>query len=484
MDTVPTTSAPPCIAVDIDGSLLLTDTLHESLIVLLRRRPLLLFLLPIWLLSGKAHFKRQLASHIMPDIARLPANEAFLSWLQERRAEGASLHLFSAADERIAQAVAERFGIFDTATGTSGTVNLSGESKRAAIEALLGPGAIYAGDSRKDLPVWMGCGSAVLIGRTARLRSALKVLGPRVQVVAAFDTPRFDFGIWQRALRLHQWVKNVLLFVPLLLGGRILQELPQALLGFAVFGLIASATYLVNDLLDLEHDRQHRTKRHRPLASGALPLKDAIVAIPLLFLAATALTAFLSPAFAAVTALYVVVTLSYSLAIKQMLVLDVITLAGLFTIRIGAGIAAVGNPVSPWLLAFSMFFFLSLACVKRHTECLAVMERGSSQVPGRAYRGTDATWLMAVGAGSAFTALSTFFIFLVGNESPILTYPAPQWMWFICVIIGYWLLRVWALAARGEMQDDPVLFTVKDRLSLFLAALIVLLILMARNWGE
>ena len=476
----PVPSDPRPIAVDMDGSLLRTDTLHESLLILLRRRPLLLLLLPFWLLGGRAHFKRRIADYVLPDIAGLPVNEPFLAWLQERRAEGAILHLISAADERIVRRVAERFGIFETAMGSDGVNNLSGARKHAAIEALLGPGALYAGDSRKDLPIWAECRSAVLVGHTARLRAAL---GPDIVVTASFDAPRAGFSVWRKALRLHQWVKNALIFVPLLLGGRVLEGLPLALLGFLAFGLIASATYLLNDMLDLEHDRQHRSKRHRPLASGVLPLKEAMAAVALLALLSVAIIAFMPPAFAVVAALYVLVTLTYSMVIKRMLMLDVITLAGLFTIRIDAGIAVVGDPVSPWLLAFSMFFFLSLACVKRHAECLVMAERGLGTVPGRAYRPVDAPWLMAMGSGSGFAAMSTFFLFLVGNESPILTYPNPQWMWLICVILGYWLCRIWALAARGEMHDDPVLFAVKDRLSLALAALIAVLTLMARNWG-
>jgi 4-hydroxybenzoate polyprenyltransferase len=476
----PSSIASRSIAVDMDGSLLRTDTLHESLLALIRGRPLLLLLLPFWLLGGKAHLKRRIADHVMPEIATLPVNEPFLAWLMARRAEGAALHLVSAADERIVRAVAARFGIFASAIGSDGVVNLSGPRKHAAIESRIGPGTTYAGDSRQDLPVWAGCGSAVLIGRTARLRAALD---PGVEVVAAFEVPRPGGSTWRRALRLHQWVKNALILVPLLLGGRIVEALPMAALGFVAFGLIASATYLLNDMLDLGHDRLHRTKRNRPLASGLLPVRDALLAMAGLSAAALVLIAFMPPAFAVVAALYVLVTVSYSLVIKRVLMLDVITLAGLFTLRIDAGIAVVGDPVSPWLLAFSMFFFLSLACVKRHAECLVMAARGLETVPGRAYRPADAPWLMAMGSGSGFAAMSTFFLFLVGNESPILTYPNPQWMWFTCVIIGYWLCRIWALAARGEMNDDPVLFAVRDRLSLALAGLIGLFTLLARNWG-
>jgi 4-hydroxybenzoate polyprenyltransferase len=298
---------------------------------------------------------------------------------------------------------------------------------------------------------------------------------------AGFAGPRPGLHVWRRALRLHQRTKNALLFVAGLLGGNIIADLPASIIGFLTFGLMASATYLVNDMLDLPYDRLHRSKRHRPLASGTLSLRQGIVAAGVLGLAACLLLLFMPVPFAVVAALYLGVTLAYSAQLKRKLILDVFVLAGLFSIRIGAGIAAVNHPLTPWLMAFSMFFFLSLACLKRYTECLLMAQAGMTSTPGRAYCPADAPWPMAMGAASGFSAMSTFFLFLVETGSPISLYPNPYWMWPICVILGYWICRTWALAVRGEMNDDPVLFALKDRLSLVLVAATAVLVLLARR---
>ncbi len=466
------------LVVDMDDTLLRTDTLLESALLLVRHRPFCLLLLPFWLWGGRANLKRRIAERVRLDVATLPVNAPFLAWLMEQRDAGRPLHLFSAADQSIVTAVAGRFGIFHAAQGSNGVVNLSGARKLAAIQAAVGPRFTYAGDSRSDLPVWHGGGGAVLVGAVDRLRAAI---GPDVTVEAGFAVPRPGLQVWRRALRLHQWAKNLLIFLAVLLGGDIIGDLPVSILAFLTFGLVASATYLLNDMLDLPHDRLHRSKRWRPLAAGALPLRQGMIAIGVLGVAASILLLFLPGPFALVTGLYLVVTLAYSAHIKQRIMLDVFTLAGLFTIRIGAGIAAVHHPLTPWLMAFSMFFFLSLACVKRYSECLLMEAEGLQSVPGRAYRPGDMPWLMAMGAASGFSAMSTFFLFLVETGSPILLYPSPQWMWLICIILGYWICRAWALAVRGLMNDDPVLFAMKDRLSLMLAGVTAVLVLLARS---
>ena len=473
-----TAARPSPLVVDMDDTLLRTDTLLEQVMVLLRHRPFHLPLLFWWLCRGKAHLKRRLGELVPLDVATLPVNETLLSWLVQQEADGRELHLYSAADQSIVTAVADHIGAFRSARGSDGTVNLSGVRKLAAIEAGLGSRFTYVGDSRKDLPIWRRSGSAVLVGAVGPLQAALP---PSVAIERSFEVPRPGWRTWRRALRLHQWTKNGLLFVAVLLGGSASIGLPSALLGFLAFGAIASATYLLNDMLDLAHDRLHRSKRHRPLASGELPLIDGLAALAGLAVLSGLLLLALPAAFGLVAGLYLLTTLAYSFRIKRMLMLDVFTLAGLFTIRIGAGIAVVDHPVSPWLLAFSMFFFLSLACMKRYAECLVIMTEKLAAIPGRAYRPVDAPWLMAMGAGSAFSAMSTFFLFLIGSGSPILLYPSPRWMWPIPLILGYWLCRAWALSARGEMNDDPVLFAMKDRLSLLLCAATALLVVLSRS---
>lgn len=472
---------PGPLVVDIDGTLLRTDMLYESVVALLRRNPLMIFVLPFWLLAGgKAGLKRKLAERVDLDVDALPANDALVEWLQGQKAAGRTLALFSASDQRLVDKVAVRFGLFDRALGSDGATNRAGAGKLAAIREAYGDAASYAGDSRADLAVWPGCRGAVLVGpKTERLRAALP---PGVGVEAVFPTPKPSLKTWGKALRLHQWAKNGLIFVAPLLAGVILHpaSFTAAATAFVVFGLLASATYLLNDLLDLPDDRGHRSKRFRPLASGALPLLQGMAAVPLLFAAAAVGAAFLPGGFALTALLYLTVTLAYSLRVKREPILDVLVLAGLFSVRIMAGVVAVGAELTPWLLTFSMFFFFSLASIKRFTECRAMADEGKTSVAGRGYRAADAPWLMAMGAASGFCSTLVFFIYLVDDSSPMRHYANPQWLWAICVVLGYWLGRVWLLAGRGEMNDDPVLFAVKDKTSWFLGGLIVVTVVLAR----
>ena len=471
-------SAPPLV-VDVDGTLLRTDLLYESVILLLRHRPWCVFLLPFWLLAGKAALKREIARRVQPDIASLPIHKELLAWLWEERGRGRTLALISASDELLVQRIAERCGgLFDMVAGSDGTTNLAGSAKLAAIEQLYGHRFTYAGDGKHDVVIWERCRSAVLVGRTAELN---RLLSPSVEVATTFDVPPASPKTWLRALRLHQWAKNTLLFVPLLLSGRITHphDIGLALLAFVVFGLLASGSYLFNDLLDLAADRQHRSKRNRPLASGELPVLHGLMAIPVIAAVVSVLLLLLPAAFAVVAGTYLAITLGYSLWLKRKPILDMLVLALLFTLRIIAGIAVLGAPLSPWLLAFSMFFFLSLACIKRYSECLVMKDQGAEAIPGRGYRAGDAPWLMSMGAASGFCSTLIFFIFLTDAQSPMRHYSTPEWLWLICGILGYWLGRAWLLAGRGEMNDDPVLFAIKDRLSLFLGALCAVSVLLA-----
>lgn len=477
------TAGPVPLVVDIDGTLLRTDLLYESVVLLLHHRPWCLFLLPFWLLRGKAALKREIARRVVPNVHLLPLNEELVVWLRAEQAAGRRLALVSASDEILVRRIAERCAAvglrFDVTDGSDGTVNLGGAAKLQAIERHFGSGFTYVGDGWHDVVIWKRCRSAVLVGRTDRLRG---LLPPDVTVHADFPVPGVGVRTWVRALRLHQWAKNILVFVPVLLSGRIVnpQDAGVALLAAVAFGLLASGSYLINDLLDLASDRQHRSKRDRPLASGALPVLHALAAVPVLTLLVGVLLLLLPAAFAAVAGVYLAITLAYSFRLKRQAVLDMLMLALLFTLRIVAGIAAVGTPMSPWLLAFSMFFFLSLAGMKRYSECRVMAEERRSTVAGRGYRPGDEPWLMSTGVASGFCSTLVFFIFLTDVASPVRQYQTPEWLWLICGILGYWLGRAWLLAGRGEMHDDPVLFALKDRLSLFLGGLCAVTVLLAR----
>ena len=321
------------LVADLDGTILRTDLLYESLVALACSRPWRLPGLIPHLLKGKAAFKRALVLQVSPDLDSLPCNEALLAWLRERRAEGHRIVLYSASDQLLVEGVARRFGLFDEAHGSDGFTNLSGKAKYDAIAQRHAGQFTYIGDSRSDLEIWSRCRSAVLAGRGEHLRSRLN---EDVEVVAEFPCAEAKLATWRRALRLHQWAKNALIFIPLLLSGMFTdaRSVLLAFTAFIAFGLLASATYLVNDLFDLPNDRRHRVKRNRPLASGELPLQRGVAAIPLLLLAASAVMSLLPHKFAGVAVLYAVVTLAYSIIFKRQPILDVLVLAGLFTFRL------------------------------------------------------------------------------------------------------------------------------------------------------
>jgi 4-hydroxybenzoate polyprenyltransferase len=470
--------SPAAIVADMDGTLLNTDAMLEALVALLCRRPLAFFWILPALRHGRAAFKRALARAIAPDFASLPANERLLDWLGRQKAEGHRLLLFSASDQSFVDAIARRFPLFDCARGSDGATNLSGANKYSAIAKECGPRFIYAGDSPPDLIVWKHCGSAVLCGDVASLH---RKLAGNTTVVAEFPRRAISIDTWRRALRLHQWAKNALVFVPLVLSGQLLQggSIVRSILSFVALGFTASATYLVNDLFDLDSDRRHRSKRFRPLASGELPLAYGICAIPLLLLCAAAVLSLLPAVVAKVAALYLAITLAYSMRLKREPILDLLVLAGLFTIRILAGIVAVRSVVSPWLLAFSMLFFGSLATIKRYTECAVLASEGRSKISGRGYRAADAPWLMAMGAACGYASVLVFVIYLVDAVALVKQFRHPVWLWTICPTLGYWIGRTWLLAARGEMRDDPIVFALKDRLSLLVGAFTAICVVLA-----
>ncbi|MGE4062284.1 MAG: UbiA family prenyltransferase [Rhodospirillaceae bacterium] len=467
------------LVVDLDGTLLRTDLLFEKFALLMFSKPWLLALAPFWLLRGKAALKREFARRTELDVDTLPVNVELLDWLKAEKARGRTLALVSASDEALVRRVAQRFGdLFDIVQGSDGTANLAGRRKLDALSARFGAAFTYVGDERRDIVIWEHCRSAVLAGRGCSLRSQLS---PAVRVGGAFAVPSVRLATWARELRLQQWAKNALLFVPLLLSGKFLDAelFGRVALGFLTFGILASTSYLFNDLVDLRSDRMHRSKSKRPLASGELPLRTALVVLPVMALMVAALLTQLPIEFTGVALVYLAITLAYSYALKRMPILDLLALGFLFTVRIIAGIAASETSISPWLLVFSMFFFFSLATVKRYSECRVMATEGRSELTGRGYHASDATMLMALGIASGFCSILVFFLFLIDPLSPVSAYERPVLLWLVCGVLAYWLGRVWLLAGRGEMHDDVVVFALKDRVSLALGAICALLGLLA-----
>lgn len=465
------------IAVDLDGTLLRSDTLHEGVVQLLVHRPWLLLVLLVKLFAGKAAFKRYVTGAAPIDADTIPEHGELLSYLKEQKARGRRLGLFSAADEGLVATFAERFGIFDVARGSDGRRNLSGSEKLAVIREEFGSDFVYAGDAKVDLPIWRAATAAIVVGRSPRLRDSVAAVAP---VERSFVEPPSRLKPWARALRLHQWAKNVLVFVPGILAFPTLSPagLASFALAFVTLGTVASATYLINDLADLPSDRRHRSKRTRPLAACSIKLSHGVAAALLLGIAAAALCLLLPVKFLLPLGLYVAATLAYSFGIKRIAILDVLCLGFLFTLRIAAGAMLVSAEPPYWLLAFSMFFFTSLAFVKRYTELLG-LDPAQPQVHGRGYEVRDMPVVLAAGLASGLCSLVVFLIYLGDQHFNRALFANPEWLGATGAIVAYWLLRVWLLTVRDQMHDDPVLFALKDMPSRVMGMLVGLALLLA-----
>jgi|SRR5271157_1447744 len=459
------------LCVDLDGTLITSDLLWESFYLLFREQPARLLLLPFWLLKGRAYLKRQIAEGVIPDVETLPYNQQVLAYLRDQRAKGQRLALVTASEERCAKAVAEHLGLFDTVIASDGRNNLKGDRKLEAIRRHLGAQDFdYIGDSKADLAVWSVARRALVVGGGSSLRSKVQAMGVPYHF---FDVPgRAQVSLF-RLLRPHQWAKNVLLVLPVITAHRIWDRWAwlAALWSIVAFCSTASAVYIINDLLDVSTDRRHSSKRNRPLAAGMLAIPTATgVAIGLLFFGSL-FAALLPPAFGGLLLLYFVLTTAYSLYLKRKLIIDVVCLAALYTLRIMAGGAATSIAISSWLLAFAMFFFLSLAFVKRYTELIGLTNRPSHiEVTGRGYVPVDLELVRSVGPASGYLSVLVLCLY-INSPDVVILYRHPQLLWLICPILLYWITRVWFLAGRERMHDDPVYFALSDRTSLIAGAL-------------
>jgi len=470
---------PVPLCVDLDGTLIRSDTLHEALLLLARESPRALPALPLWLAGGKAKLKNLVAERVELHSQSLPYCEDVLSLIREARQQGRPVVLVTAAPARIADSIAAELGLFDDVLTSNETINLSRDRKAAELLARYGAkGFDYVGNSADDLPVFEQCRRAFLVSSKQRLR---REAGRRNNDVTFVDRRTGGVRAWMKALRLHQWLKNLLIFVPLLASGRFreMELVSHAVLAFGSFSLFASAVYVMNDMVDLQSDRLHRTKRNRPFASGALPVAAGVAAVPLLVAASLGLALLIPPLFMVALFAYGVVTTLYSFALKRQVIVDVMLLAGLYTMRILAGSAATDIRPSFWLLAFSMFIFLCLAMTKRYSELRQAADQDKT-LSGRGYLPSDLPVVLALGCASGFVSVVILALYTQSLIVPEL-YPAPEWIWLIPPLLLYWVARVWLKAGRGEIDDDPVLFAAKDRQSLAIAALAGIFFLLART---
>lgn len=454
------------LVVDLDGTLCRTDTLHEALLALAVERPTMLLGLPSWLREGRAGFKARVADGMVMAAEALPFNAAVVEALRAAREAGRTTALVSAADHRQVTAIAEATGLFDEAYGSAEGLNLKGAEKAAFLEERFGAGLFdYIGDSRADLPVWTRARRAITVGANGRLRLAVESAVSRASGarVAHLDPPEGRPRAMLRALRPHQWSKNMLLFLPML-AAHDLSGLVPVILGFLAFCLTASSVYVLNDLLDLAADRAHPRKRLRPFAAGELPAATGVAMAGGLLLAALVLALLTGrPVFLGVLALYLVATFLYSFWLKRKLLVDVLTLAGLYTLRLLAGGAAAGVMLSPWMLGFSMFFFLSLAAVKRQAELVDLLRTGREAV-GRAYETDDLPVLRAMAMSASHAAVLVLALYIASDDVQQL-YHRPSVLWLTCPLLLYWSTRMLMKAHRGVMTDDPIVFAVTDRVS-------------------
>lgn len=465
----------PPLCVDLDGTLIHSDLLIESALALFARKPWSVFAMLGWLLRGKAHLKRQIAERVSIDLSLLPYNHDLIDWLRQQRGTR-QVVLCTASHATLAVQVAEAVDCFDEVMASDGKINLSGSNKAKALVKRFGErGFDYVGNARVDFAIWKHSRAAIVVEQGQRLSRQVVRL---CEVARRFDRPAAGLKVWLKALRVHQWIKNVLVFLPLLAAHRMfdLQAVAHAALAFLCFGLCASSVYLTNDLLDLSSDRQHHRKRHRPFAAGRLPLVAGPVAAIVLLVVGFILAALLLPRmFILVLAGYYVLTTAYSFRLKRVVMLDVLVLALLYTTRILAGASALGAPPSFWLLAFSMFIFLSLAMVKRYTELLAAQKVGKVKTSGRGYDVDDIPLIQSLGGSSGYLAVLVLALYIDSTASSAL-YRHPHYLWLLCPLLLYWISRTWAIAHRGIMHDDPVVFAVMDntsRLLLVIAAVIV-----------
>jgi 4-hydroxybenzoate polyprenyltransferase len=468
---LPNTALPP-LCVDLDGTLVKSDTLVDSLLALARARPLLLLKLPGRLLHGKAAFKAFVTESVPLDVAHLPYNRKLLLFLQQQRARGRAIYLATGADVRLARRVAAHLAIFAGVLGSDGSTNLTGNKKLEGLRRQLGLGPFdYIGNDTPDLPMLACANEAMVANPSLSLRMGLKAR--KIKATREFIERKPFPASLLKAVRLHQWAKNLLIFVPLFLSHALsVTKLVTALAAFCCFSLTASAAYIVNDLLDIEADRRHARKRQRPFASGDLSAFSGLCIVVVFLLLGLVGGRFLPGGFYGWLLLYLFTTLAYSSYLKRIPLVDVLALSGLYILRLLAGGAVTLTPISHWLAGFSMFLFLSLAIVKRFAELENLRASNSTPKNGRGYLLADMEQLRSFGTASAYAAVVVFAIYISGADVTKL-YRQPRLLWMIVPLIILWLNRVWLLASRGELDEDPVAFALTDRMSQLIGVVVV-----------
>jgi len=463
----------PVLCVDLDGTLIRGNLLWECVLVLLKTRPATLLLMPFWLLRGRAFLKCQLARRVQIDPSLLPYRQGVLDLLREEKASGRKIVLVTAADQTLAESISRYLGFFDGVHGSNGETNLKGSSKAAFLTNRFSEtGFDYVGDSVADLEVWRHARAAYVVGAPSLVERAAAATSVKTIIP---DTPT-SFLTWLSALRGHHWAKNLLLFLPLALAHNLtFDPIFRTAAGFVLYGFCASGLYILNDLIDLHSDREHPWKKARPFAAGHLSIPQGLIVSFTLLGSALTLAFLLDSYFGLALLAYAALTMLYSIYLKKVPLLDVFVLSSFYSFRILAGALISHTLLSQWFLAFSMFFFLSLAMAKRYSELLHAKDLVTSGNSGRGYRVVDRELLLALGVGSSFSSVVIFSLYVQSQDVRVL-YLSPQYLFLLCPIVLYWLARNWLLAHRGELKEDPVTLAIRDRVSYAVALAVVLVI--------
>lgn len=468
------------ICADVDGTVLHTDLLYESFLVAFKKCPLIVFLAPLWLLRGRSFLKARLAQYSQNlAVHLLPLNEEVVNYLKGEALKGRSIVLASASDSTLVGRLAERLGFVTSIIGSSESHNCKGARKVEAIKEHLKDAAWeYIGDARADFAVWRHAARVGCVATNARFARQVSVAFPGAMI---FQRPGVGASTIARALRVHQWLKNALVFLPVFLAHHWFHpdEVLRTVMAAVAFSLCASGVYILNDLLDLEADRQHPRKRNRPCASGQLPIVVALAFVPALFISAFGVGFMVGQQFLMILGIYLMLTTAYSFRLKALALVDIILLAILYTIRIVGGGVAAGVAVSQWLLGLSMFLFLSLACVKRFSELLVLQQRNENRTWGRGYSVGDLEQVASFGSASGYISVLVLALYVSSNEVAQL-YSDPRIIWLGCPLLLYWISRIWLLARRGLVHDDPLVFAMRDKVTYILGALGLIVFLSAK----
>lgn len=469
------------LVVDLDGTLVRSDLLIETAFSELGQHPEALFRVVPALCRGRAALRRRMGEQLEPDPATLPYDEEVLARVRQACAEGRPVYLASDGSPRLAEAVADHLGLFDGWFASDGRTNLVGEARAQRLVDVFGErGFDYIGNDAADLSVWARAGKAISVRAPADVARRLDRVGSQTgSEVESLPSARPTWRTWAKLMRVHQYAKNALVFLPLVTAHLFEWDAAgQALLAAVAFCLCASGVYVLNDLVDLREDRKHRTKRHRPLASGAIPLMHGLISVPFLFICAALVGASVSLPFLGVLLGYFALTTAYSFVLKRKMLIDVLTLATLYSVRVLGGAVAVDVVVSKWLLAFCMCIFMSLALIKRYVELAARLDANMPDPPNRDYRTGDLDVVAALAAAAGFNAVTVFALY-ISSDAVHQLYSRPEVLWLVCPVLMYWIARALMLAHRRMMDDDPVVFALKDRGSLLTIAVAAVLIVAA-----